>query len=129
MAVRQSLQPQTPGKSFMPLRANAISARACLASLATVGFVVLTATSALAADAAKGETLARRWCAPCHVVAKDQKQPTAEATPFAAIGKRPKFDAGYVALYLLAPHPRMPDMSLSRTEAQDLAAYIASLSH
>jgi hypothetical protein len=25
------------------------------------------------------------------------------------------------------PHPKMPNMSLSRTEAADLAAYIASL--
>jgi mono/diheme cytochrome c family protein len=111
----------------MPLRAKSIQARACALSLVTVGFGVFTAASAMAADAAKGETLARRWCAPCHVVAKNQKQPTAEATPFATIAKRPKFDAGYVALYLLAPHPRMPDMALSRSEAEDLAAYIGTL--
>jgi hypothetical protein len=28
---------------------------------------------------------------------------------------------------LLEPHPKMPNMSLSRTEAADLAAYIATL--
>jgi hypothetical protein len=28
---------------------------------------------------------------------------------------------------LLDPHPKMPDMGLSRREAEDLAAYIASL--
>jgi hypothetical protein len=27
------------------------------------------------------------------------------------------------ALFLLLPHPRMPDMSFSRAEAADLAAY------
>jgi hypothetical protein len=27
------------------------------------------------------------------------------------------------ALFLLNPHPRMPDMNLSRSEAADLAAY------
>ena len=32
--------------------------------------------------------------------------------------------AAKLALFLLAPHPRMPDMSLSRSEAADLAAYI-----
>ena len=35
-------------------------------------------------------------------------------------------DAPMVALYLLLPHPRMPDMNLSRNEAADLAAYIKS---
>jgi hypothetical protein len=30
-------------------------------------------------------------------------------------------------MFLLDPHPKMPDMSLTRTEAGDLAAYIASL--
>jgi len=32
-----------------------------------------------------------------------------------------------VALFLLVPHPRMPDMNLSRGEAADIAAYIATL--
>jgi hypothetical protein len=30
-----------------------------------------------------------------------------------------------LAYFLLSPHPRMPDMNLSRSEAADLAAYIA----
>ena len=28
--------------------------------------------------------------------------------------------------YLLMPHPKMPDMNLTRNEAADLAAYIVS---
>jgi mono/diheme cytochrome c family protein len=80
-----------------------------------------------AADAQNGGTLARRWCATCHVVASDQRQPTGEAPPFAAIAKRPNFDAAQVAFFLLVPHPRMPDMGLSRDEAGNIAAYIASL--
>jgi hypothetical protein len=43
------------------------------------------------------------------------------------LSKIPGFDAAKVALFLLAPHPKMPDMELSRTEAGDLAAYIATL--
>ena len=31
-----------------------------------------------------------------------------------------------LALFLLSPHPKMPDMNLSRNEAADLAAYIKS---
>jgi hypothetical protein len=39
----------------------------------------------------------------------------------------PGFDRNKVAFFLLDPHPKMPDMSLSRNEAADLAVYIASL--
>jgi len=39
----------------------------------------------------------------------------------------PGFDAANIALFLLDPHPKMPDMGLSRTAAADLAAYIATL--
>jgi len=47
--------------------------------------------------------------------------------PFASIAKRPDFGTAKIALFLLNPHPKMPDMGLSRTEAADLAAYIATL--
>lgn len=82
------------------------------------------ASAAAAADAENGRTLAERWCAACHVVATDQTQGTTQAAPFSAIAKDPGFDAGKLALFLLLPHPKMPDMSLSRDEAADLAAYI-----
>jgi mono/diheme cytochrome c family protein len=85
------------------------------------------APSAFAADAYHGERLARRWCEPCHVVASDQRQATGEAPPFATIAKQPNFDPARLALFLLDPHPKMPDMSLTRAEASDLAAYIATL--
>jgi mono/diheme cytochrome c family protein len=81
---------------------------------------------AMAASAADGEKMARRWCAACHVVAKDQTTATTQAPPFSAIAKKPGFDASRLALFLLLPHPRMPDMNMSRNEAADLAAYIAS---
>jgi mono/diheme cytochrome c family protein len=80
--------------------------------------------AALAADAANGEKLAKRWCAACHVVATDQKSGNTQVAPFSAIAKVPGFDAARLALYLLLPHPKMPDMSLTRSEAADLTAYI-----
>ena len=95
------------------------------------GLIVVAAlatTSACAADANNGERLAQRWCAACHVVSATQRQTTTDqAPPFATIAKTPGFDAGKVALFLLDPHPKMPDMGLSRTAAADLAAYIATL--
>ena len=80
----------------------------------------------LAADTANGERLAKRWCAACHVVSADQKSGNTQVVPFSAIAKLPDFDAGKLALYLLLPHPKMPDMNLSRKEAADLAVYIMS---
>jgi len=87
----------------------------------------LLGTLALAADIRQGEQLARRWCAGCHVVASDQRQAMTEAPPFASVASRPDFDTNRLAFFLLDPHPKMPNMSLTRTEAGDIAAYIASL--
>ncbi len=92
--------------------------------LAAAGFAIL-ALPASAADPGNGGRLARRWCAPCHVVVRDQRRPTTEAAPFSTIARMPGFDEARLAFFLLDPHPKMPDMSLSRSEAADLAAYIA----
>jgi mono/diheme cytochrome c family protein len=93
-----------------------------------LSFIALAALSsaAVAADAANGETLAKRWCAACHIVASDQQRGSTQAPPFSAIADRRGFDAGKLALFLLEPHPKMPNMNLSRNEATDLAAYIAT---
>jgi mono/diheme cytochrome c family protein len=87
---------------------------------------VVVTEAAEAADPYNGGQIARRWCEPCHVVAGDQQGTTGEAPPFASIAKRTGFDAGQLAVFLLDPHPKMPNMSLTRIEAGDLAAYIAS---
>lgn len=50
-----------------------------------------------------------------------------DATPsFASIAQRADFNAEKLALFLLEPHPKMPNMSLSRDEARDIAAYIST---
>lgn len=97
----------------------------------SAALLALTALAAMsqaadAADVAKGEMLARRWCSACHVVAPDQRSGNTQTAPFSAIAGKPGFDAAQLALFLLAPHPKMPDMGLSRSEAADLAAYIAA---
>src|SRR5450830_1021482 len=45
--------------------------------------------AALAADAANGEKLAKRWCAACHVVASDQKDDNTQVPPFSAVAVMP----------------------------------------
>jgi len=81
-----------------------------------------------AGDVDNGARLAARWCEACHVIRPTQRRAAIDAAPpFASIAVRPGFDAGKIALFLLDPHPKMPDMSLTRAEAADLAAYIGSL--
>lgn len=87
----------------------------------------LASTPAIAADPDHGETLVKRWCVSCHLVAADQKTATTDAPPFASVAKRPDFDAAKIASFLLNPHPKMPNMELSRDETADIAAYIATL--
>jgi mono/diheme cytochrome c family protein len=97
----------------------------CAAWLISLVLVAALATNASAADAGKGETLAKRWCATCHIVSSVQQQGTAQAPPFSSVANKPDFNERMLAYFLLSPHPRMPDMNLSRSEAADLAAYIA----
>jgi mono/diheme cytochrome c family protein len=89
--------------------------------------IALTAVPGFAADAAQGLVLAKRWCAACHVVSADQKEANADAPPFATIARAPHFSAQALAYFLLDPHPKMPDLPVSRYQANDIAAYIASL--
>jgi mono/diheme cytochrome c family protein len=92
-----------------------------------VTLLALSGVPAFAADADNGKRLAQRWCASCHVVEPSQQQASADAPPFAGIARTPGFSAQRVAFFLLDPHPKMPAMALSRRDAEDIAAYIASL--
>lgn len=91
--------------------------------------VVLTSISspAFAADAAAGKELALRWCAVCHLVAPEQERAPTVAPPFASIAKKPGFNIGQLSKSILAPHPQMPGREVSRDQAADIAAYIATL--
>jgi mono/diheme cytochrome c family protein len=106
-----------------------MSGRSCAHTIAALltSIGALAASTAYAADPSNGERLARQWCASCHLVAPDQTGPTSEAPPFATLAARTDLDAGKIASFLLDPHPRMPNMALTREETTDLAAYIESL--
>jgi mono/diheme cytochrome c family protein len=79
------------------------------------------------ADAAHGLDLAKRWCATCHLVSPEQQRASADVPPFATIAKSSNFDPKRLAYFLLEPHPKMPQMALSRSAADDIAAYIETL--
>jgi mono/diheme cytochrome c family protein len=82
---------------------------------------------ALAADAINGKRLAEQWCAACHVVTVNQRQADADAPPFEEIAKRPNFSEPGLVTFLLDPHAKMPNMNLTRIEANDIAAYVGTL--
>jgi mono/diheme cytochrome c family protein len=83
--------------------------------------------AAAAADSARGGKLAKQWCASCHIVSSDQTRGADVAPPFASIAKHRGFTADRTAQFLMRSHPRMPDVHLTRDEARDLGAYIATL--
>ncbi len=82
--------------------------------------------SAFADDPAKGEIIARRWCAACHVVAPDQTLANSDAPTFASIAHR-REEPKKLKAFLTDPHPKMPNMNLSRSEIADIVAYIGRL--
>jgi len=89
--------------------------------------LAVTASAGYAADPAQGLALSQRWCAACHVVSADQKEASTDAPPFSTVARSPHFSVRGLAYFLLDPHPKMPDLPLSRQAADDIAAYIATL--
>ncbi|MGE5369055.1 MAG: c-type cytochrome [Chloroflexota bacterium] len=100
------------------------SARATF--LVSLAGAIALAVPALAGDARQGAVIAKRWCASCHVVTKDQTSANADAPSFFDIAQRRK-DKKQIANFLVDPHPPMPDMHLSRKEIDDITTYIRSL--
>jgi mono/diheme cytochrome c family protein len=92
-----------------------------------VAAMALVAVPANATDPATGERIATRWCASCHALGRAEPKTRTEAASFAEIARIPEFNERLLAFFLLDPHPKMPDMSLTRAEAADLAAYIHSM--
>ncbi|MBC01126.1 MAG: cytochrome C552 [Rhodobacteraceae bacterium] len=87
----------------------------------------LPASPVRAGDAAAGLEIARTWCAACHIVDETQQSGSAAVPTFAEIAGRPDFDEKTLGEFLADPHPKMPDMSLTRGEIDNLGAYIAQL--
>jgi mono/diheme cytochrome c family protein len=99
----------------------------CSAFVILTGLTVIVASSAtLAADVDNGGRLAQQRCAGCHDIKGNRRYEVAQAPPFEAIAKRSGFSAQFIVYSLLEPHPKM-NVSLTRREADDIAAYIGTL--
>jgi len=99
--------------------------------LATAAFMLLGVSAAIAqdfGDAEAGHQLAKQWCAACHVVDTAQTRGSATgAPPFAAVAAMKSTTRLSLSAFLQTPHVRMPDFRLSRTQIDDVSAYILSL--
>ena len=82
--------------------------------------------AANAADPKAGEFLAEHWCTSCHVVG-DTGNGNDAAPTFQAIATRHAGDASWLKAWLAAPHPPMPNLTLSREEIDNIVAYLGTL--
>ncbi|MBP2291451.1 cytochrome c [Azospirillum rugosum] len=104
------------------------------AILAAVLIVLFAPAPAVhAADAENGRRIADRWCASCHVVsgsgAATNRVGGTDAVPtLASIARDPARGPNWLRQWLTAPHPPMPNLNLSRTEIDDVVAYLETLS-
>jgi mono/diheme cytochrome c family protein len=81
-------------------------------------------------SAAKGLTIAEKWCADCHRVKAEQRRvarPDMRAPAFAAIAARPEVNAGYLTRFMEVQHLPMTTFRLYSDEKADVVAYILSL--
>ncbi|HVZ69740.1 MAG TPA: c-type cytochrome [Rhizomicrobium sp.] len=99
-------------------------ARAFVAVALTFG----SAPAVLAAgDSEAGAELASKSCSSCHAL------PAASAgadiaPPFANIARDRKGDRAWVRTWLMNPHPPMKGLNLTRSQIDDIIAYLESLS-
>ena len=76
-----------------------------------------------------GRLYVRQVCSPCHAVtAKQTAQRRIVIAPdFQAIANTPGMTATALRAFFLTPHPKMPNLILTREQSADVIAYILSL--
>ncbi len=83
---------------------------------------------AAAQDAVRGQALAERWCANCHVVNQAATTGRADGLPtFPSLAARKDVTVATLKGAMTATHSRMPDLQLGARDQEDLVAYIISL--
>lgn len=80
-----------------------------------------------ASDVARGQKLAQRLCANCHLVDANQTKAMADVPSFREIANKQDQTAGAIMAQIIIPKHPMPVIPISKGELKDLAAYILSL--
>ena len=104
-------------------------ALATLLGAAVTGAAGQDAAAAEPGDPVAGRAFAEKICAECHTVSDDDGRPSPNryAPRFADVAKQPSTTALSLRVFLRSTHDRMPDLTLSDAEQDDLIAYILSL--
>ena len=85
----------------------------------------LAQTQNVPPDAARGQALAQRWCAACHLV--KLRLTTIDPPTFSAIANDPGKTPDSLRTFLAGPHKDMPPIQLTPAQIEDLIAYLGSL--
>lgn len=93
-------------------------------SVALILFGGVPAT--FAQNAENGERLSERWCAGCHAIRSGAER-SHRAPSFAAIATKNNINSETIASFLLLPHATMPNLPLSRKDAEDIALFIIEM--
>ena len=81
-----------------------------------------------AGDAAEGQAIAARWCAACHNIGGVEKPAASDTIPtFDSIARREDLNRVQLETWIGNPHPPMPNLTLTRTEIDNLVSYIEGL--
>ncbi|MCW5745532.1 MAG: c-type cytochrome [Alphaproteobacteria bacterium] len=79
------------------------------------------------ADLENGRAVARTWCAQCHAVERGESQRADGVPTFTGLANDPRNTSDRLRAFLTQPHGRMPDLSLSRQNRDDVIGYLLSL--
>jgi mono/diheme cytochrome c family protein len=103
--------------------------RLVLAGLLALAFPLVPPAAAQVpvGDAVSGAMIAERWCTGCHAVGPAGARATDGAPTLQSIADRTSTTTLSLQVFLRTPHARMPDLSLTREETDDLIAYILGL--
>jgi cytochrome c len=86
------------------------------------------ATQEAQPSAERGKDLATRLCRNCHLLDSSTDQTVPAGTPtFRSMATAPSQTRERVLAALIQPHVPMPDVQLSRTEIDDIIAYLDAL--
>src|SRR5262249_24893453 len=89
------------------------------------GILLLAGSGANSAASGEGGPHALQWCANAHVIGGSASLSVQQGPPnFAAVAR--DRTAEQLNVFLSHPHPPMPDLSLTRSEIDDLIAFIGT---
>ena len=109
-----------------PMKRNDLGRLQTIAIVSTLGIISPVLGQDLPGDVNSGKQIAAGWCAACHRV--DSNAGIVDGAPdFYSIAKLPSTTALSLKVFLETSHDQMPNFRLTRSETDDVIAYILSL--